>query len=652
MPAAPPPTMAPLPTVCRLLVGTALALGVLRAQTITVAPERGSATYQPGETVRWLVTVTNPADLRTPTYTIKSGGRTSIASGSLVLTNGQATLEASLAQPGSLLLQIDGKNATGASLQAFGGAVVAPEQITPAAARPDDFDTFWDAKLAELAAVPINPVVTASASGVANVDYATVTLDCIRGTHVQGQLARPTAGTKFPALLIVQWAGVYSLQKSWATSQAANGWLVLNTQAHDITPVAADSYYTALAAGALKDYWRQGNEDRETSYFLRMFLACHRAAEYLTTRPDWDGRTLVVMGASQGGLQTLVAAALHPKVTAALAEVPAGADQAGRDVGRQPGWPVWADQAWDRDLAKVMQTSRYYDALNFVPRIRCPVLLGVGFIDTLVPPPGVFVAFNQLTGARQIVPMPLADHSNNHSPYYNVQSTWLADARTARTPTIVTAPQPASAKSGEAAAFSVVAGNGLAFGYQWLKNGALLPGATLDHLALPAVSAGDDADYAVTVTSPGGSITSSPVHLTVVPTVQANLAAWATAHGLDASVSGFVAADPDGDGTSNLLEFVLGGTPTTSDAATTLPSVTTPTDSSGARLVVTYRRARAAAGVSVTVETSLDLVQWTTVTPGAGATEQVTPLDAALEQVVVTIPCPDSPLFARVQASL
>ena len=39
-----------------------------------------------------------------------------------------------------------------------------------------------------------------------------------------------------------------------------------------------------------------------------------RAVEYLSERPDWDGRTIVVTGGSQGGLQALVAAGLdgHP----------------------------------------------------------------------------------------------------------------------------------------------------------------------------------------------------------------------------------------------------------------------------------------------------------------------------------------------------
>ena len=73
-----------------------------------------------------------------------------------------------------------------------------------------------------------------------------------------------------------------------------------------------------------------------------MYLSCYRAVEYLKTRPDWNGKTLVVMGDSQGGQQTLMIAGLHPKnITAALALVPAGGDMLAPDAGRAPGWPHW-----------------------------------------------------------------------------------------------------------------------------------------------------------------------------------------------------------------------------------------------------------------------------------------------------------------------
>jgi len=59
------------------------------------------------------------------------------------------------------------------------------------------------------------------------VDYFKVTMDNIRGSRIRRQLARPKAGGKLPAMLIVQWAGVYPLQKGWVTERAAEGWLAL-----------------------------------------------------------------------------------------------------------------------------------------------------------------------------------------------------------------------------------------------------------------------------------------------------------------------------------------------------------------------------------------------------------------------------------------
>ena len=97
----------------------------------------------------------------------------------------------------------------------------------PAADPPEDFAAFWKSKLDELAKVPPNPKLQQADGGKAGVEYAKITLDNIRGAHINGQLARPEHGEKFPALLIVQWAGVYPLQKGWVTDRAADGWLAL-----------------------------------------------------------------------------------------------------------------------------------------------------------------------------------------------------------------------------------------------------------------------------------------------------------------------------------------------------------------------------------------------------------------------------------------
>jgi cephalosporin-C deacetylase-like acetyl esterase len=228
---------------------------------------------------------------------------------------------------------------------------------------------------------------------------------------------------------------VYPLKKEWATTEAMRGWLVLNIQAHDIPIDQSEDFYSALRTGSLNNYPAIGNDNRDTSYFLRMYLGCYQAADYLTTRPDWNGQTLVVMGASQGGLQTLVTAALHPKVTAALACVPAGCDFAGSKAGRYAGWPHWYDLVGNKDRSKVEEAAGYYDLVNFAPRIKCPVLIGTGLIDETCPPTGVLAAHNQLKCPKEIIIMPRSTHhggGNTQAAYDQRQSAWLAELQAGR----------------------------------------------------------------------------------------------------------------------------------------------------------------------------------------------------------------------------
>ena len=415
-----------------------VAVGVLAAQPITIAPANTTGIYRLGEAASWAIALKAGASATGLAYTVKSGGLTVVDSGSLTLSNGKAMISETATKPDWPLLEVTGKDGTGASFSALGGALVSPEKITVSAPPPGDFDAFWKARLDELAQVPVNAVLTSKPSGVAGVDYSLIQMDNLRGTHIEGQIARPTTGTRFPGLLIVQWAGVYPLQPSRVTWRAQQGWLALNIQAHDIDAVGPQSYYDAESAGPLANYPAQGNEDPNTSYFLRMYLACYRAADYLASRPDWDGRVLVVTGASQGGLQALLNASLNPKVTAVVADVPAGCDQSGPDVGRSPGWPQWYNQTWGKDPAKVRSASRYYDICNFVFRIRCPALVGTGLIDTTVPPVGVFAAFNQIRSPREIVAMPLATHTDNQDAWNTRSEAVLAQLRTGASPGLST----------------------------------------------------------------------------------------------------------------------------------------------------------------------------------------------------------------------
>ena len=245
-----------------------------------------------------------------------------------------------------------------------------------------------------------------------------ITLGGFRGSRIHGYLARPKGDAPAPAMLQVQYAGIYALQKDWVVGPAKDGWLALNIQAHDLPVDEKGHFYDEQGKGALKDYTQQGAEDRERSYFLRMYLSCVRAADYLVGRPDWNQKTLMVQGGSQGGMQGLALAGLHPQVTGVTVSVPAGCDQTGASAGRAIGFPWWTGSA------QKLETSTYFDPVNFARRIHCPVLVGMGLLDTISPPAGVFAMFNQIPGPKRLILLPLEEHQGAQKEFYSARWQW------------------------------------------------------------------------------------------------------------------------------------------------------------------------------------------------------------------------------------
>jgi cephalosporin-C deacetylase len=424
---------------------------------IAVTPDHTTGVYKPGETVTWTVDVVGDRSafaFGVLPFVVKNDGQVEVGHGTVDLTSGPATITASRTHPGVVIAQIFTAPKAGAQPNyngmpiGVGGAVISPEQIKPSFPAPADFDAFWQSKLKDLAAVPMNPVVEpgdiSALKFSENLEYYKVTLNNINGTHVYGQLARPKTGDKFPAMLMVQFAGVYPLDKNQVIAQAKLGWLVLNISAHDLPIDNPPDFYKQLLKTTLADYVFQGCENRDTSYFLRMFLGCARGVDYLTSRPDWNGKVLLVTGGSQGGLQSFVTAALRPKeVTALSADVPAACDIDG-PLAKPPrafGWPYWISN-WGpkgRDEKKVAVTAGYYDAINFAARVHCPALVSVGLIDDTARPTGVIAAYNVIPGPKQLLIMPLSDHHGNNNAqfaYYQTFAQWRANLERGQAPPI------------------------------------------------------------------------------------------------------------------------------------------------------------------------------------------------------------------------
>lgn len=427
-----------------MLLRAALAVLVLLTSTVawaetklTATPDVESGIYEPGKQVTWTITVMTdgkPAEGKV-SYSLEKSGLKEIAKGEAELKEGKVHIPGTREDPGTLLLKLSYK-VDKTETKGLAAAAFAPEKIAPSSAPPEDFDAFWEGKIKALSAVPMNVQLTQVDVGDKAIEYFKFTLDNLGGGKIHGQLAKPAGKSDLPALLQVQWAGVYPLDRQWVVGHAKNGWLSVNILAHDLPIDESPDFYKEKAGKELNDYPGIGNEDRETSYFLNMFLSCHRAVEYITQRPDWNKKTLVVHGGSQGGYQAIVTAGLHPAVTALAASVPAGCDHTGKQVGRAPGWPNWAGRTWQtnaegkkKDEAKMVAASRYFDAMNFAPRIKVPALVGVGLIDTVCPADGVLATCNLLKGPKKIIIMPLADHRGDHKAYYAVYGGFLDEQK-------------------------------------------------------------------------------------------------------------------------------------------------------------------------------------------------------------------------------
>jgi cephalosporin-C deacetylase len=421
----------PLLLVLGLVLSSALAAPA-PAQTLpnvnlVLEPFHASNIYKTGERVGWTVRASLGAAYTKYSYEIRENNLKVLKSGVLDVSSGEGVIETSLDHPGMIYARLSFIGApppTSATTpqeldKMTVGAAVAPEQIRPLLARPADFDGFWAAKLAALKQVPINPKLEPAATDRAGVELSTVTLDSLN-SQVHGYLAVPKDGGKHPAIVFYQYAGVYPLQKSTVTDRAAEGWLAFDVDSHDMPPDQAT---------APKDYARIGDDNRETSYFLNMYLRDTRALDYIQSRPDWDGKTMVIMGMSMGGQQSFVTAGLNPgRVTAMIVCVPAGADFSGDLYGSKRGYPNWPV-----DDPKVVETARYFDAMNFAPAIKAESLVALGFIDTTSPPFGVFSAFNQIQGPKEAVPMPESDHNNvtpqKQGDYYRLSKEALDQLR-------------------------------------------------------------------------------------------------------------------------------------------------------------------------------------------------------------------------------
>ncbi len=408
--------------------------GSLMAQeyTVEVKTDKEDAIYDKGQKITFSAQVmmdAKPVAGKKVNYVLQGDGNLK-KSDSYVSSEKPFTLDESLDFPGWVQVKFtvvgeDGKPLKykdkadkDVAVESAIGAMVAPLEIKSAGEEPKDFDAFWKACREELDKVPVKAElvkVDVPAEQQGKLDCYDVKVDCAGGMPVSGYLVKPVEAKpkSLPAIVSFHGAGVRSANKPF--TYAYRGAIAFDVNAHGIINGQPAEFYSNLSQNELKEYSHRDKNDRDKFYFKGMYLRVMRALDYVKSLPEWDGKNLIVIGGSQGGAQSIVAAALDPQVTLCLAGVPALSEHSGplAQPQRRPGWPrlysAKDGKPNDEDVAK---TASYYDNIYFAKQIKAETYITTGFVDNTCVPTGVFAAYNNIpaTTKKFITTAPAGGH--------------------------------------------------------------------------------------------------------------------------------------------------------------------------------------------------------------------------------------------------
>lgn len=292
-----------------------------------------------------------------------------------------------------------------------GGAGVDILKIRQGVPEPSDFDAFWarrKAKLAEVAWQGKETVKELPSPDPAVALYE-VGIPCAGGMPATGYLSVPKAPGRYPARI-----SFWGYGASWGKNateppkKVFKDEIELSLSAHGFRLGQDAEYYRALRKAAGSNGYGHAfdpaqNADPDTAYFAGMTYRVMRGLEYLKSRPEWNGRSLRAVGGSQGGLQSIWAAALDHDVTQCNPAIPWCCDIGGTEVGRNRG--TW--------YVKWVPALGYYDPVNMAKRIPKTCTLYVsraGLGDYICPPTGVMAFYNNLTCPKSMVMWQNSEH--------------------------------------------------------------------------------------------------------------------------------------------------------------------------------------------------------------------------------------------------
>ena len=299
-------------------------------------------------------------------------------------------------------VRIDGEQYTNYINLAFD-----PLRIQPTTTLPEDFMSWWQAELKKAEQVPLMPVFKhepGMSNGKADV-YMVHFQNHKAGSYIYGMLTVPKTPGRHAAVVEYPGAGIHKFQSgnmAWADSDI----VCLQIGIHGIPLDMEAEVYQNLTNGGMANYAYLGLEHRDNYYYRRVYLGAAKAVDFLKSLDYVDSTRIGVYGGSQGGLLSLVVAALKPEVRCVSAAYPAMCETAGSRYERAEGWPrlfVWRKGT---DTPQIRDVVRYFDAVNFARFVTQDIQFIQGYNDHVCMPTTTFSAYNVIPKGRKILLTP------------------------------------------------------------------------------------------------------------------------------------------------------------------------------------------------------------------------------------------------------
>ena len=257
------------------------------------------------------------------------------------------------------------------------------ESFTSSAAKPADFDAFWEETLARTEEVALEPRLDpAPMRSTPEVEVFEAHYRSYGGIEIAGWYARPrNASGPLPGLLVVPG---YVGEPQLPSGLAAAGYAVFSAAPRG--KLRSNGVFNPGYPGLLT----HNVDDRDNYAYRGFYMDAVRAWDFLVGLPEVDESRVGVRGSSQGGALTLLVSSLRSdavKVAAAGAPYLCSMMDAA-SLTRSYPYEEINDylRAYPERRQRVREVLDYYDIHNFVEQITCPIIVNIGLRDDVCPP--------------------------------------------------------------------------------------------------------------------------------------------------------------------------------------------------------------------------------------------------------------------------